>query len=775
MALDLPALESPAAQPRDAAQARRAGWVGRFGMALILTGFLLAGIWYSLIIPPFETPDEIYHYAFARHLAQGNPLPVQDAQATGPWQQEGSQAPLYYWLVGRLTAGIDQSDFDQVAVFNPRSNMGDPLYPGNKNRMLYSAAARPLAGTNLALHMARWFSLALGAFTLWCTAQTARWALGRNSRRALLPVLLLATIPQFVFISASCSNDALVIALSAAGVAWLARLLGRDPVVEPAWWEWAVLGVILGLAALSKLQGLGLWPLAAGVGLAMAWQRRDGGLPLRALLPVALPALAIAGWWYWRNFTLYGDWTGLGHLVSINGQRTEPLEWDEFWLEFRGLRYSFWGLFGWFNLLLPAWVYPLLDGVTLLALAGLAPALWQVRGHTARLRVLLLSIGWTLLSAGLVVYWIWVATGSQGRLFFPAISAVVILLAVGLEWWWSWLPRRAAGVMPLALPGLLLGCTLYAGAVIFPRSYGAPEPITALPATAQPVHILYGDAERIELVAIEPPPGRYYPGDWVPVTLYLRAPQRLAHDYELFIQLLDEQGGVLGNVTTHPGWGRHPTRLWEPGALYADRYAVQVRRKIDPRSPLLAHIYTGFVDPATADLSPLPARTTQGEEVTPVPAAVVLLPFAPVEPAEIGVEPVAVRFGEGLALTGVHLPAAVTAGQPLTVTLLWEANTPLETDLTAFVHLLGPDSAQVAGFDRGPGGERFPTRYWQPGDRVAQTLALTPPASAPGVYTLWVGVYRSESGGAGRLPVQAAGDLESAHAMVRLGDVRIGN
>lgn len=763
-------------QPRDAAQVRRAGWVERFGLALILAGFLAAGVWYSLAIPPFETPDEIYHYAFARHLAQGNPLPVQDAQATGPWQQEGSQAPLYYWLVGRLTAGIDQSDFDQVAVFNPRSNMGDPLYPGNKNRMLYSAAPRPLAGTNLALHVARWFSLALGALTLWCTAQTARWVFGRDSRRALLSVLLLATLPQFVFISASCSNDALVIALSAAGVAWLARLLGHDATLKPVWWEWGVLGVILGLAALSKLQGLGLWPLAAGVGPAMAWQRRDWRLPLRALLPVALPALAIAGWWYWRNFTLYGDWTGLEHLVSINGRRTEPLEWDEFWLEFRGLRYSFWGLFGWFSLLLPAWVYTVLDGVTLLALAGLIPALRQARGHAVRFRVLLLLIGWALLSAGLVVYWILVATGSQGRLFFPAISAVVILLVAGLEWWWSWLPQRAAGVMRLALPGLLLGCTLYAGAVIFPRSYGAPQPIAALPAAAQPVHILYGDAERIELVAIEPPTGRYYPGDWVPVTLYLRAPQRLAHNYELFIQLLDEQGGVLGNVTTHPGLGRNPTRLWEPGAIYADRYAVQVRRKIDPRSPLLARIYTGFVNPAAADLSPLPARTAAGGAVTPFPAAVVLLPFAPVEPGEIGVEPAAVRFGEGLALTGVHLPAAVTAGQPLTVTLLWEANAPPAADLTAFVHLLGPDGAQVAGFDQGPGGERFPTRYWQPGDRVAQTLALTPPASTPeGVYPLWVGVYVAGSGGADRLPVQETGGLESAHAMVRIGDVKIRN
>ena len=83
-----------------------------WGVALGLLLFACLGIWYSLAVPPFETPDEPFHYGFGRHMAQGNGLPVQDEYATGPWHQEGSQAPLYYLLVGALTAGIDQNDFD---------------------------------------------------------------------------------------------------------------------------------------------------------------------------------------------------------------------------------------------------------------------------------------------------------------------------------------------------------------------------------------------------------------------------------------------------------------------------------------------------------------------------------------------------------------------------------------------------------------------------------------------------------------------------------------
>lgn len=141
---------------------------------LILAAFLMVGFAYSLVTPAFETPDEPFHYAFARHVAQGNGLPVQDPQSPGLWAQEGSQAPLYYLITGATTAWIDQSDFEQIAVHNPRANIGDPLYPGNKNFMLYSGQWRALQGANLALHVGRWLSLLMGAFTLWCIHRLAQ-------------------------------------------------------------------------------------------------------------------------------------------------------------------------------------------------------------------------------------------------------------------------------------------------------------------------------------------------------------------------------------------------------------------------------------------------------------------------------------------------------------------------------------------------------------------------------------------------------------------------
>jgi 4-amino-4-deoxy-L-arabinose transferase-like glycosyltransferase len=766
--------------------------------AALIVLFLVVGFWYSLTVPPFETPDEVFHYAFARHLAAGNPLPVQDPSVEAPWEQEGSQAPLYYWLVGRLTAGIDQSDFPQISVRNPRANIGDPLFPGNKNFMLYSAADHPLAGANLALHVGRWFSLLLGALTLFFIYLTARLAFPTSPFLALMVLLIVATIPQFTFISAALTNDNLINAASAATVYWLARLLNAECGMRNAESaatqiphsafripHWIVLGLLLGIAALSKLQGLGLFLLSALVGLLIAWQRRDWRLPLRALLPVALPALAIAGWWYWRNDALYGDWTGIGNLLANNGRRDDPLTLAGFWREFRGLRYSFWGLFGWFNLLLPQWIYTLLDGVTLLALAGLV---WPFvrrsaadRGtahnsqfiiHNSQFTIVLLLFTWAALSLALLLYWTIQATGSQGRLLFPGIGAFVILLVMGLQTWLKRLSEASQRWIWLLLPALLLGSSVYSLTVLLPAAYQAPLPIATVPASAATIDIVYGDDDKLKLLALEIPDRRYAAGEAIPVTLYLRASAQVQDDYQLFIQFLDENRVEVGNLTSHPAWGRNPTSLWTPGAIYADSYPVLISGRIDHHAPLLAQVYVGFVDPRTEKSGrfPILARTADGAAIDPFVGQVAISPHE--SPAPVGLTPVGAQFGNVIQLTGFRSENldSLMPGQPLTVTLQWDAIGIPATDYTDFVHLRDGNGATVTGFDQAPAAERFPTRYWRSGDRIVSTVALTIPADLEaGDYALWVGLYESASGGALRLPVTESAGHESGDGEVRLG------
>ena len=357
---------------------------------------------------------------------------------------------------------------------------------------------------------------------------------------------------------------------------------------------------------------------------AWVWSRHGdrgaGARWLRPRSPSTIPALLIAGWWYWRNHTLYGDWTGVSHLTAINGLREKPLDLDDFWLEFRGLRYSFWGLFGWFNILLPSWFYAAMDLLSVVAIIGAVLAgLIAMRNagravfgrSTAQVKLLLLA--WIGLSIALILYWMMRATGSQGRLIFPALSAIAVWFVIGLDFWVRSLPQPWRNLAWAITPALLLGMSVYGVAVAIPAAYAAPDAVDGVPPDALSTQITYGDDEAITLLAVDAPAQRYRPGDAVPVTLYLTAPHAVDQDYELFIQLLDERGEVLGNVTSHPGWGRNPTSLWEAGAVYADEYAVPVTGDVDA-----ARLCWRGSTPVSSIRPRSPTRTTPSRRGTPV-------------------------------------------------------------------------------------------------------------------------------------------------------------
>ncbi len=749
----------------------------RLAVGLVLVLFVGIGVWYSLVVPPFETPDELYHYAFVRHLAEGGGLPVQSTDGDGPWAHEGTQAPLYYFLAGRLTAGIDQSDLDQLTRLNPYANLGNPFALGNKNLMLYSAHQWSLQGSNLALHVDRWFSLALMAGSLWLTYRIARLAFPHSTGWPILAMLVVASIPQFAFIGASASNDSMMIFTSTASVYWLARLIVL-PAERPVHrWEWLVLGILLGLAALSKLQGLGLFALAALAITWMAWQRRTWRLLAEAGTLVLLPAVAIAGWWYWRNFNLYRDWLGAGPLLRINGQRTRPLTWRGLWGEMRGLRYSFWGLFGWFSIPLPAWIYRLLDMFTGLALVGVLASVFVHRPRRAgallkspSVRVKLLLAAWAVILGGLMLYWATFATSSQGRLLFPAISSFGVLMVAGLA---SWLAFAVKSVKPMSLVWLpcgLLICSAYALTTLLPDSYHAPSPVSTVSAQTTVLNRHYDNG--LQIVGIDIPGGHYRPGDGVPLTLYLRTTRPFTEDVPLFVQLLNEDGDVIGNVTSNAGWGRNPTSLWIPGTIYRDPYLVTIQGNVSGHSPELARVYVGFMQADTR--MPLDTASPDGQPVPEFVGNVRIEPSMPLDVQRLGLKPLEVSFADGMQLLGYSYPPAVQAGDgTLPVKLLWQADGGPTNDYSAFVHLVNANGRPAGGFDTPPAEGKYPTSAWQPNDRSLSELPIALPADLlPGTYKLWVGLYNANDAAMPRLAVTSSGSTVQDQSIL-LGTVEV--
>ena len=86
-------------------------WVrAESGILLVVLLFTVLAGAYSIITPMFEAPDELHHYFYVKHLADGNTLPIQDPAVESLWAQEGSQPPLYYALAALATSWIDTSD-----------------------------------------------------------------------------------------------------------------------------------------------------------------------------------------------------------------------------------------------------------------------------------------------------------------------------------------------------------------------------------------------------------------------------------------------------------------------------------------------------------------------------------------------------------------------------------------------------------------------------------------------------------------------------------------
>lgn len=720
------------------------------GLVLILVVFLALGTLYSVMVPVFEAPDELHHYFYVRHLATGNSLPVQDPQADQPWAQEGSQPPLYYALAGLLTSWISTDDALLVSRPNLHVNLGVPLDPGNKNRVVHSPLASwPYHNTSLAVHIARWFSLLLATGTILCTYAIARRLLPRRPYMALAASAVNAFIPQFVFISAAVTNDNLVILLAALTTWQLVRLL-QEPHTRP---RLLLLGLTLGLAALTKLSGLGLIPLAIAVLFLQAWRQHRRRELIRDLALTLLPALVVAGWWYWRNWRLYGDPTGLNIMLQIVGPRVPPPGLAQLPSEFQGLRISFWGLFGWFNVPFPSWVYTLLDWLSGLTAVGLLIGLlrlgWRARresenGGGVSLRdlqplywVLLLLLTWVGILSAALVRWTRLTPGTQGRLMFPALPALAILLILG---WAQLLPisGRIKRVWLSIWPALLLALTVYAPFAVIKPAYAAPPKLSPEDVPAEAVldsPIQFGEVARLLGAEVSPPVVR--PGEEVVVTLYWQALREVPYDLSLFIHLLGHQNQVVGQLDTYPGWGNYATSLWKQGEVFADTYRVPVRW--DAQAPTLVRVDVGLYYAPTQ--RGLPARREGYKTMPGVIGTVRLVPAS--NPSLEARFPADFDFNGLVTLRGYDYSALeVAPGQPITVTLYWQDVARMGDDFTVFVHLLGPDGQKVTQKDQQPLEGDYPTSVWQPGDMIVDHYRLTVPADAkPGAYRPLVGLY----------------------------------
>lgn len=742
--------------------------------SLVVGGFIVLATIYSVVTPLFETPDEVWHFRFITHVAETGTLPIQDPESPGPWRQEGSQPPLYYLLAAPFVAPMDTSDVDLITQRNPHAAVGQAGADGNVNFVVHTARERfPWQGATLAAHLARLVSALLGAATVALTYLLALEVFSarrpprfsavqprsglqhvagiptqpdspprrrRSGSRedahvfAIGAALLVALNPQFLFISSAINNDNLVIMLATLTLVLLLRLVNRGVsrrrLVE--------LGVVIGLAALSKLSGLGLWPLVALLLLALSWERRDPMALLRWSATVFGIAGLIAGWWYVRNWALYGDPTGLNVMLQVFGHRSEPVSPLQLAREFQGLRWSYWAVFGWFNLLPPAWVLRFFDLLSLLGTAGLIAFVSQrMRARNwAILGRLGIPIAWLIIALVSLGRWTMMTSATQGRLLFPAISAVSMMLFTGLA---TLVPGRRRGLLLAALALLMAGIGLYTAFGVIRPAYAPPPALSAsqIDAIPHPLRDVVFD-DRIALAGYEVVPESVAPGDDLRVTLYWQGLQPIQRDYSLFIHLVGENEVILGQRDSYPGRGNAPTSEWQPGVVLRDSYRLRVPPTAT--TPQSAWIAVGLYNLTTRGRLRLP----DGAEWLPLKA----LRLVPSTDQVAIPNPMDVDVAGQVKLVGYELSTQTARpGETIDLALYWQALADMDRNYTVSAQLLTDDDVIRAQDDAQPLDGHYPTSRWTPGEVIRDTYHLTVEQETPaGTYHLEVGMYVLDSG-----------------------------
>ncbi len=766
-------------------------------LAAILMAFVVLGIIYSIVVPPFEASDEKWHYPMVKYIADHWSLPVQEPGVETPWRQEGSQPPLYYFLGALATCWIDTSDMETVRHLNPHVDAG-ATPDGNINLVVHNPALEsfPWQGTVLAVHIVRFLSVLMSAAAVYLTYLIVREVLPNGGDHKGRPYMALAAAaihaftPMYVFISGSVNNDNLVVPLCSLALLMLLRMLpnAQSGSSEPRLsrvgpvkrWiarsnasvqlgRYLALGVVLGLAALTKSSSLALTVITAMVVVVRAVRRRSWTEFFAGGLATLLPLLLTAGWWYLRNLRLYGDLTGLNTFTEILGTRDVPADLAQLWRERYSFLAGYWGNFGGLNVPLPTWAYTVLNTLLVIAALGLvALLLRKVIGVEKHLFIghwsLFVCFLWGL---GVFIPWLWwarVTWSSQGRLVFPAISVWSLLIVLGFnelagmvehlsKSWLKTIPNliRYCPAICVLLPAALAPFAWIAPA------YALPEPLTDNQAAAIP-HRLEADFGGVmRLLGYDLETEMVEPGGQVAVILYWEALAPAGRDYTVFVHLLGEHDLLVAQRDTFPGLGLLSTTWLEPGYAWADRYALQVPPTA--YAPDLAQVEVGLYD-ATSEAR-LPA-STGGDNVR----------FGQVEirarPGDAP-NPISVNFDNQMALVGYDLDRrAVRPGETVALTLYWRGLRRMDVNYTVSVQFVNSDWVKAAQQDTWPVGGTAPTSTWQPGVLIEDAYSLTIADVPPGVYDVRLTVYRfDEQGGIVTLPtIPEGGRMQATHVVL---------
>jgi 4-amino-4-deoxy-L-arabinose transferase-like glycosyltransferase len=476
-------------------------------LLFLLAAVMLIGAAWALFVPPFQSPDENSHFAYAQTLAERFELPGngkglyssteqqlamswsnadQAAQVTAT-KPEWSKQAYEHWRT--LEDDIGDAGREDGGGPNPAST-NPPLY------YLYVSPAYLAAEKGDIFD--RLYLMRLSSMLLLLVTVTATWLLAgelfeRDRRLQFAAASVAGLQPMVSVLSASVNPDALLIALFSIAF-WLGvRILKRGLTAAQAI---AFFGVA-GLAVTVKATGYALFPAALFVLCVAAVRRKRAGHGVAAIACAGLLAFAVpTGAWLATaaaldrpavNRIATGSEKAAPTLTSFKPRDLGSYLWQfylpklPFQRRFGGMpdlpAYDIWlkqgwAAFGWLEVKFPNWVYGVLAGLSLTALTAAGAAVARRRRSIDLAIAGFIAVAFIVLLAGL--HWTEFRTlvgGSgpfnQGRYLLPLISLGGAAVAGAI----TLLPlrRRAAAVGLLA--GGLFALELFSLAIVGSRFY----------------------------------------------------------------------------------------------------------------------------------------------------------------------------------------------------------------------------------------------------------------------------------------------------------------
>ena len=738
-----------------------------FSNHFVLTGILiiyaLLHVLYSWATPPYEASDEVNHYPMVYYLSENSlQLPPMSADEVGAWRQQGAQPPLYHMLSALIIAPLDLPDLMDTWRLNPHSDVGQSPPDGNVNMISHNADAEnfPFDNNILAVYILRFFSFLLSCGVIVVTYLSAKELFPDQPIIWITSAGLTAFLPMFAFVGATVNNDNLSNLLGNLLVLLLIRLWKRDSL--PHWKDYALIGVVVGCGILSKLSIGLLIPLVIIILLTLSIRMKTWRpLVIGGAISGGL-TIVIAGWWYWRNYDLYDDPTGLRIFLDTAGRRIVPADFAQIWAERTSFLKTWWGNFGAVNIPLddPTYlVFNVIGGLALLsAVLFLTVRIarrdwdWQQWGSVV------ITLLWIIIAFAGYTRWTSMTMASQGRLLFVMISYVSIWMAVGLTWFfaqrWRWLVSS-----PVVSFFLII-------AVSAPFTTIHPAYTSTDMITMQTPDTLFSDANGNGVIGVwdaSVETETVQPSDYVIVNVNLGLFAETDRNWSLFVHLLASDDVLLAQRDVYPGQGLFLTSELDIGDAWENQIAIRIPPYTYAPSELLIRL--GWYHLPTGERLQL---DNQAEMLT---IGTVQLEPRPDSSNQDLPNPLRLQFNDSIELLGYDVSdLSVEQGATIDFTLFWQGLEAIDTDYVVFAQIVDLNTqTRYAGSDSMPANWTRPTSTWEIGELIEDYHELRVSEDAPsGVYALIMGMYQNQDGVISRSSISG-----SSWDFVHLTNIRI--